>query len=81
MVAQPDTSGRLTEATRRFLDTVGQSESVEGVRLLQCAELIDAGGYNASGAAALFKTHRELAAAISVSDGQDADIITRIFGS
>jgi hypothetical protein len=77
----PGKPGRLTKVTSKVLTERDLLETTEGVRALQIAQLIDAGGYNATGAAALFRAHREAMEALPASTEADADVIERIFGT
>lgn len=70
----------LTAATLADLAAAGREDTTKGVAALQLAELVDAGGYTAQGAAALVKAHREaLELALAGAQG-DADVIDLIFG-
>lgn len=57
--AVPAPSGLLAAATRSALEAVNRESSPLGASALLLAGLLDAGGYNAAGAAALAKAHRE----------------------
>jgi hypothetical protein len=71
----------LAEQTRIELEAAGRQETAHGIAALGLAELFDAGGYNAQGAAALVKAHRDaLAVALEGAD-READVIDRIFGT
>jgi hypothetical protein len=79
---QATTSARrtLTAATLTDLAAAGREDTTKGVAALQLAELVDAGGYTAQGAAALVKAHRE-ALDLALAGAQvDADVIDLIFG-
>jgi hypothetical protein len=70
----------LSERTFAELVTAGRDDTWQGEAALLAADLVDAGGYTAQGAAALLKAHREaLALALEGSEPQ-ADVIDLIFG-
>lgn len=49
----------VVTATRRALDEVGRADSPAGAQALLLAHLLESGGYNAAGAAALARAHRD----------------------
>lgn len=71
----------LEERTRAELQEVGRDETSAGVAALALAELFDAGGYNAQGAAALVKAHREALELALAGAHSEADVIELIFGA
>jgi hypothetical protein len=70
----------LTAATLADLTAAGREDTTKGVAALQLAELVDAGGYTAQGAAALVKAHREALELALAGAKVDADVIDLIFG-
>lgn len=70
----------LEERTRADLEKADRLDTWQGVAALQLAELVDAGGYTAQGAAALVKAHREALEVALAGAGGDADVIDLIFG-
>jgi hypothetical protein len=74
-------SGRsLAKRTLAELEAAGRLETSQGEAALSLAELFDAGGYTAQGAAALVKAHREALDLALAGAGSDADVIDLIFG-
>jgi hypothetical protein len=70
----------LADATLADLVAAGREDTTKGLAALQLADLVDAGGYTAQGAAALVKAHRE-ALELALAGAQvDADVIDLIFG-
>lgn len=76
-------TGRLTIAASTLGDLrrVDRHETTAGITALHLAELLDAGGYNAQGAASLVKAHREALALALEGTAPTADVIDVIFGS
>lgn len=66
--------------TWRDLNGVDRADTTRGVVALQLAELVDAGGYTAQGAAALVKAHREALELALEGTAKQADVIDVIFG-
>lgn len=71
----------LEAATRAELFRVERHETTRGIAALTLARLIDAGGYNAQGAAALVKAHREALDLALEGTTETADVIDAIFGA
>jgi hypothetical protein len=71
----------LEAATLADLRPVDRDRTTAGVATLKLARLIDAGGYNAQGAAALVKAHREALEVALEGTSPTADVIDAIFGS
>lgn len=71
----------LAEQTLAELQAAGRDGTAHGIAALGLAELFDAGGYNAQGAAALVKAHREALAVALEGGDREADVIDRIFGT
>jgi hypothetical protein len=69
-------AGSTLADLRRF----ERDRTTTGVIALHLANLIDAGGYTAQGAAALVKAHREALDIALAGTGGDADVIDMIFG-
>lgn len=83
MSKSPEVSGRrsLTERTLAELEEAGRVETWQGEAALALAEMFDAGGYTAQGAAALVRAHREALDLALRGAGASADIIDLIFSS
>ena len=82
VVALPErrpSSGSVTAATERELQEAGRDGTADGVVALHLAGLLDAGDYNAQGAAALSKAHREALAEALKGAVKKADVIDDIF--
>lgn len=71
----------LAAATLADLSRVDRADTTDGIAALHLAELIDAGGYNAAGAAALVKAHREALVVALEGTAPTADVIDAIFGA
>jgi hypothetical protein len=71
----------IAVATLADLTAVDRQDTTAGITALHLAELLDAGGYNAQGAASLVKAHRESLAVALEGTAPDADVIDAIFGS
>lgn len=82
-VRDPDQPARLTIAASTLCDLrrAKRHETTAGITALHLAELLDAGGYNAQGAASLVKAHREALALALEGTAPLADVIDVIFGS
>jgi hypothetical protein len=78
---QPAARRSLAVATLADLSGVGREDSTAGLAALHLAELIDAGGYNAQGAASLVKAHREALVVALEGTAPTADVIDAIFGT
>ncbi len=79
----PGSGARRTIAASTLgdLERVDRHETTAGITALHLAELIDAGGYNAQGAASLVKAHREALGLALEGTTPTADVIDVIFGS
>ena len=71
----------IAASTLGDLERVDRHETTAGITALHLAELIDAGGYNAQGAASLVKAHREALGLALEGTTPTADVIDVIFGS
>ncbi len=71
----------LEAATLADLRPVERDRTTQGIAALKLARLIDAGGYNAQGAAALVKAHREALDLALEGTTETADVIDAIFGA
>lgn len=78
---QPAARRSIAVSTLADLSAVKRDETTAGITALHLAELLDAGGYNAQGAAALVKAHREALALALEGTTPTADVIDVIFGS
>lgn len=70
----------LEAATLADLQTADRAASTRGIAALRLARLLDAGQYNAQGAAALVKAHREALDLALEGTAPVADVIDLIFG-
>ncbi len=71
----------IAASTLADLTAVDRQDTTPGITALHLAELLDAGGYNAQGAASLVKAHREALGLALEGTTPDADVIDVIFGS
>ena len=71
----------IAASTLSDLQLVTRHETTAGITALHLAELLDAGGYNAQGAASLVKAHREALALALEGTTPMADVIDGIFGA
>lgn len=71
----------IAASTLADLTRVDRHDTTAGITALHLAELLDAGGYTAQGAASLVKAHRESLALALEGTTPTADIIDVIFGS
>lgn len=70
----------MEESTLADLAAVDRADTTRGLAALHLAGLVDAGGYNAQGAAALVKAHREALDLALEGSQSTADVIDLIFG-
>lgn len=77
---QPDRP-TIAASTLSDLRLVDRHQTTAGITALHLAELLDAGGYNAQGAASLVKAHREALAVALEGTQANADVIDAIFGA
>jgi hypothetical protein len=78
---EPAVRRSLAASTRADLAAVGREDTTAGITTLHLAELLDAGGYTAQGAASLVKAHREALGLALEGTASEADVIDLIFGS
>ena len=70
----------LAARTLSELEAAGRADTWQGEAALALAEMFDAGGFTAQGAAALVKAHREALDLALRAAGASADVIDLIFG-
>jgi hypothetical protein len=70
----------IAAATLADLELAGREDTTAGITARHLAELLDAGGYNAQGAASLVKAHREALGIALEGTSPTADVIDLIFG-
>jgi hypothetical protein len=82
-LAAPVAVDRLTVSavTLRDLVASGVEDTTRGVKALQLAELIDVGGYNATGAASLHRAHEEAMVLALEAAAPLADVVDLIFAA
>lgn len=78
--ATPPDPLSLEAATLADLQAVDRHGTTRGIAALRLARLLDAGDYNAQGAAALVKAHREALDLAMEGTTPEADVIDVIFG-
>jgi hypothetical protein len=79
--AEPKPRKSLSQRTLDELTAAGRDDTWQAEAALLAADLVDAGGYTAQGAAALLKAHREALALALEGSEPTADVVDLIFGA